>query len=212
MISWTGNNIINICFRRNILRWGWTGQSHCQYRLWKKHLELGVVSPPLPGAGVWTQLPGLPDRLALGACRSWWGSYHWWLEGSPPMYLLLLTLWTWRRSWVVSCRAAPLQRNIDETKRTPLTSSVMPGTVLLVSDRYSILASGRLPRMFLASSCTPKTTVHLGISSQRFARTAALASLHHWTESGVVSASQPGAFQCIPHRDEAGNLGYRDKW
>ena len=29
------------------------------------------MSPPSPGAGVWTQLPGLPDRLALGACRSW---------------------------------------------------------------------------------------------------------------------------------------------
>ena len=46
------------------------GQLHRQYRLWKKHLEVGVVSPASAGAGVWTQLPGLPDRLALGACRS----------------------------------------------------------------------------------------------------------------------------------------------
>ena len=38
--------------------------------LWKKHLEVGVVSSPSPGAGVWTQLPGHPDRLALGPCRS----------------------------------------------------------------------------------------------------------------------------------------------
>ena len=28
------------------------GQSHRQYRQWKKHLEVGVVSPPSPGAGV----------------------------------------------------------------------------------------------------------------------------------------------------------------
>ena len=116
------------------------GQSHRQYRQWKKHLEMGVVS----------QLPGLPGRLALGECRSRWGSqYRWWLKGSPPMYPPLLTPWTWRRSWLVSCRAAPLQRNIDETKRTSLTSSVMPGTILLASDRYSILASGRLPGMFV---------------------------------------------------------------
>ena len=107
-----------------------TGQSHRLYQLWKKHLEVAVVSPPSPDAGVWSQFPRLPDRLALSACRSRWGSYHWWLEGSPPMYPPLLTPWTWRRSWVVSCRAAPLQRNIDETKRTPLTSSVMPGTIL----------------------------------------------------------------------------------
>ena len=63
------------------------GQSHRQYRLWKKHLEVGVVSPPSPGAGVWTQFPGIPDRLALGACSDGgdgrWGSYLWWLEGSP---------------------------------------------------------------------------------------------------------------------------------
>ena len=71
------------------------GQSHRQYRQWKKHLEVGVVSPPSPGAGVRTQLPGLPDRLALGACKLRWGSqYRWWQEGSFPMYPPLLTPWT----------------------------------------------------------------------------------------------------------------------
>ena len=47
-----GNHIVNIGYGRNISRWG-----------------LGV-SPSSPGAGLWTQLLGLPDRLALGACRS----------------------------------------------------------------------------------------------------------------------------------------------
>ena len=131
MTSGRGNHIVNIGYGRNISRWGL-----CRHH----HLAPGYGRSSRAFQTDW-------PWAHVGHGR--WGSYRWWREGSPPMYPLLLTPWTWRRNWVVSCRAAPLQRNIDDTKRTPLTSSVMPGTILLASDRYSILASGRLPGMIV---------------------------------------------------------------